>query len=967
MIIDIRRFWVLWSLMLVSLVASAQRFVNVELDGGQTICSIAQDEQGMMWIGTDNGLFSYDGYHGYRHYVDHAFSNTRVNALAVEKNVLYMATVNGVLQFDMHADDYVKNAAVNAYQDETKRKTIKELRVLDMKNKKMTYGSDVYALLHTSKGTLVGTLSGLYLNKRLLPLRAGAQPLVNALYFDPKRRCYWIGTEGALYCADLQLRNFSQIGELNGNSVKCLAEDAEGKLYIGTDNGLFSLSINNVIEHYVHDSRDAASIPNNIVWACFVDKWQNIWIGTDNGLSRLSTHTYYTYTPFDKVAFTGEGNCLHAIIQTKDGDWWMGGTNGLLRQGYVWYKQNNKYYPLTHNRVRKIYEDRDGDVWVCTDHGINLFDRVSQQMQNFIVYDKTGKYSTTWAYDIVEDRTGRMWMASYNGGVFVMDKARLKAAIQQGAAPTAWKTATCVADYHFSDKGKNALSGLHIGQLVVDGNGYVWASSYNRLDRINPQTMEVLHPVNSEVVNYLMCDKKGNIWVGNNSEVKCYFTNIPMQGSKFDPKIWKIGSKVSTMCDVEGKVWVITGRECCVIDPAGESSRFMIPSITPLTAFYSPLTHEVVMGGNDGFVTLRADKSKPKGKLSQLLLAGITVNGKPLQEQMLQDEEDDEDMMAPRYLKKLELKSDENSFTLHLTDLPFADHPSEVYAYQLEGSDNDWHYLKSGNIDIAYNGLSYGNYHLTVRLVDGEGNIGAEVYSLDVSVLPPWYLSLWCRIFYITALIVLIAWLVTYYFLRKQLADEQRQKAEILEQVDARMDFYRRLSESLKAAVKHQSFEEISELVNRTLDVNTSTTELPVVSGATQKVEAADGLEGDMPEKKQESSDGDMSEADQKLIEEITKAIEDNMIDSDFNVTRLQEVVGIGGKQLYRKVKALTGRTPVEYIREMRMRKAAKLLSAGKFSVSEVMYTVGFSNSSYFSKCFSKTYGMTPTEYMKKS
>ena len=50
----------------------------------------------------------------------------------------------------------------------------------------------------------------------------------------------------------------------------------------------------------------------------------------------------------------------------------------------------------------------------------------------------------------------------------------------------------------------------------------------------------------------------------------------------------------------------------------------------------------------------------------------------------------------------------------------------------------------------------------------------------------------------------------------------------------------------------------------------------------------------------------------------------------------------------------------------MRLRKAAKLLKAGKFSVSEVMYTVGFSNSSYFSKCFSKLFGMSPSEYMKR-
>lgn len=110
----------------------------------------------------------------------------------------------------------------------------------------------------------------------------------------------------------------------------------------------------------------------------------------------------------------------------------------------VWYKQNNPSAPLAHNRVRKIYEDKEGDVWICTDHGINLYQKSTGKLLNFIVYDKTGKYSTAWAYDILQDQKGRMWMASYQGGVFVLDKQRLLAAISLSSAATA----TCVADYH---------------------------------------------------------------------------------------------------------------------------------------------------------------------------------------------------------------------------------------------------------------------------------------------------------------------------------------------------------------------------------------------------------------------------------------------------------------------------------------------------------------------------------------
>ena len=106
--------------------------------------------------------------------------------------------------------------------------------------------------------------------------------------------------------------------------------------------------------------------------------------------------------------------------------------------------------------------------------------------------------------------------------------------------------------------------------------------------------------------------------------------------------------------------------------------------------------------------------------------------------------------------------------------------------------------------------------------------------------------------------------------------------------------------------------------------------------------------------------------ADERLLNEATIAIEQHLSDSDFNVTRLQEELGVGNKLLYRKVKQLTGMTPVEYIRDIRIKRAALLLREGKFSVSEVMYMVGFSNSGYFSKCFQKIIGALPTEYMKR-
>jgi AraC-like DNA-binding protein len=104
---------------------------------------------------------------------------------------------------------------------------------------------------------------------------------------------------------------------------------------------------------------------------------------------------------------------------------------------------------------------------------------------------------------------------------------------------------------------------------------------------------------------------------------------------------------------------------------------------------------------------------------------------------------------------------------------------------------------------------------------------------------------------------------------------------------------------------------------------------------------------------------------DEKLLADITKIIEDNVADSEFNVNKLSELSDISTKQIYRRIKQLTGLSPVDYIRTIRMKKAAMLLAQNKFSVAEVMYLVGFSNYSYFSKCFRNQFGTTPKQFFE--
>lgn len=99
------------------------------------------------------------------------------------------------------------------------------------------------------------------------------------------------------------------------------------------------------------------------------------------------------------------------------------------------------------------------------------------------------------------------------------------------------------------------------------------------------------------------------------------------------------------------------------------------------------------------------------------------------------------------------------------------------------------------------------------------------------------------------------------------------------------------------------------------------------------------------------------------FIDELASILEEHIENTEFNVTMLCQLLRMSKKLLYRKIKQLTGTTPVNLIRRVRMTKAAQLLSHGEFTVSEVMYKVGYSNPSYFSRCFMAEYKVTPSQY----
>ncbi|MBX2944851.1 MAG: response regulator [Cyclobacteriaceae bacterium] len=110
-----------------------------------------------------------------------------------------------------------------------------------------------------------------------------------------------------------------------------------------------------------------------------------------------------------------------------------------------------------------------------------------------------------------------------------------------------------------------------------------------------------------------------------------------------------------------------------------------------------------------------------------------------------------------------------------------------------------------------------------------------------------------------------------------------------------------------------------------------------------------------------------LNSADELFIQQVLESIESNMTNVDYTIENLCQDVAMSRMQVYRKLKALTGFSANEFIRCMRLKRAAQLLEQHQLTVAEVTYEVGFTDLPYFRECFKKMFGVTPSEYAQRN
>ncbi len=110
-----------------------------------------------------------------------------------------------------------------------------------------------------------------------------------------------------------------------------------------------------------------------------------------------------------------------------------------------------------------------------------------------------------------------------------------------------------------------------------------------------------------------------------------------------------------------------------------------------------------------------------------------------------------------------------------------------------------------------------------------------------------------------------------------------------------------------------------------------------------------------------------VTDKDEQFLKDIVKIIEENISNPEFNIEMIATKVGLGRTTFFNKLKGLTSLAPVEFLKEIRVKRGHQLLETGNYNIGEVAYQIGFSDAGYFSKCFKNKYQVTPTQFLQKA
>lgn len=772
--------------------------------------AIFMDSTGYLWIGTDNGLYRYNGY------TFTEFKHNPHDSLSLSGNSIY-----GIDQ-DKNGDIWVvtKLKGLNVYSPEKN-----SFRRITSKNSWLN-DDNLRTVLIDSKGEIwIGGVSmGLC---RYNPEKKTAQ------YYTRHKR--------------------KRKNGISRNFIWTLNEDSDRNIWIGTNWGGVNVWYRkqDTIIHYMHKDDDPKSLSHNLVRAICHDSEKNIWIGTGKGLSLFEpqTRTFRNYY----ASNTGKGNVkIFAISEDDNGNLWLGSElKGMFlfdKQTSTWiqYNRTNCKSCLNSISIHTFCNDKKGTLWIGTNGGgvnyinqhlnkfshysknyvvgaitqtasdniiiagtrLTVFNPEKNSMQVKIGYEAKLKSNVVLCMDY-DKSNKQLWFGTWQGGLSRYDETEASyhhymptktiEAIYKDIHNNLWVSSNEGA-YLYDPKNDKivkkdvAFENVRCKYIRNDSRGFLWIGSENGLYRYNyssDQMKTYLYKstdstsLSNSNVNTIFEDSQNRLWIGTSAGLNQYKYSTDNFIRYYKKDGLSDNNIVSMLEDDNGYLWIGTANGMSKFNPKDKSAinyyktDGLQANQFKANAALQISTGEMIFGGINGFNFFHPDSIRSNPYPPPVVITGFKIFNKevPIKSK------DDKDAILTRHIsrtKKIVLSYKHSVFSFDFAALNYVLPEKNMYAYKMEEFDKDWNYVGTKR-SATYTNLDHGKYIFRVKATNNDGLWNTDGVALHIEIVPPWWRTLWFRI---SAALFIIASIATFFLIR--IARIKKQKAELEKLVDER-------------------------------------------------------------------------------------------------------------------------------------------------------------------------------------
>lgn len=487
--------------------------------------------------------------------------------------------------------------------------------------------------------------------------------------------------------------------------------------------------------------------------------------------------------------------------------------------------------------------------------------------------------------------------------------------------------------------------------LMRDRRGRLWLSSISGLLKIEgdlhkPSLLKTTVCDLSDGINKCpnpLClyeDSKGGIWVGSDAGLSKYNES----SGKFEnlTHLFHLPAHVvySISQDRHGDFWLGTNDGLVHLTKEADAMASQVFTTEDgLSGNYfnaqsaARIGNLLFFGNGHGVVCVNTDNKISYDGYIDVSLTGLNVNGRSvasldpsLRERIIKH--------APEYCDKITIPATYDDFTLFFSALSYRNSNQIRYAYKIEGLDSRWQHTDSYSHFAHYNQLTSGKYKFLLKAMNDDGK-WSEVKVIELNILPPFYATWWAYTIYALLLLTIGYRLFIYY----------KGKQALLQTLNMH---------TMAVFAKNKQPLRVSEADE---DLSSPIAEKQELPKAAPKMEIP---EPDMDDVKIKS-------ADEEFLDKAVSVVKEHLKDEDYNVDRFVSDMSMSKSAVYKRMKALTGMNTSSFIKSIRLKAAIQVMKQNSgVRVSDLAYLVGFSDPKYFSACFKKEYGMTPSEYIDR-